>query len=128
MAELLTFALTTTWTNTDGSENYGTKNWTARGAITSAPDEVLGGLLECDTGAGMTLDISILASVNYATIKNEDATNFVTVTWDNANGDTQTQVIAAGKFTTICDLDPSATFKVAADTASCLCEIQVDGS
>lgn len=128
MAEKITYALIATHTNTAGDETYGVKNFSIRGAMATAPDEVLGGLLECDITTGTTLDISILASVNYAIVKNEDDGNFATVTWDNANGDTQTQVIAAGKFTVICDLDPSATFKIVADTAAVLCDILIDGS
>ncbi len=128
MADLLTFALIATHTNTEETETYLVKNFSIRSAITTTPDELLPQLLECETTPGSVIDATHFASVNYVIIRNIDSANFVTVEWDNAAATTQTQVIAAGKFIVLSDVDPSASLTVVADTAACLCEILIDGS
>lgn len=92
------------------------------------PDEYTHWTIETATGAGTTIAVAHYASVDYAIIVNKDGANFVTVTWDDANADTNTLVVAAGKFAVIPDFDPSSTFKIVADTGAVLCDVWLCGS
>lgn len=107
---------------------YLDEDFSARSKIETAADEVYNHLIEAALTTGSDLDLTHFASANYLTIHNLDGTNFITLTWDDANADTNHIVIAAGKFVVMPDVDPSATVNLTADTAACLCRVLVDGS
>ena len=86
--------------------------------------------LATDTVGHTTIDTSIIGTATLLVIKNNDATNYVTATFDNA-GLSGTDVlvrIAAGGFLVTTDFAPSQKLKLIANTAHCECEILVLGT
>jgi hypothetical protein len=77
-----------------------------------------------------TLEMGGFTAVEHVVIKNKDATNYVTCTWDSAgNGSTDNIIrIAAGKFAVIPDLTPGSDLILTANTAACDCEVIVVGT
>ena len=71
---------------------------------------------------------SQFTSITGLLIKNLDSTNFVTVKWDNAAGDTIPLVLLAGGWNFITDIDPTALFNVTADTATVAIELYITGA
>lgn len=84
--------------------------------------------IECVTGAGSTIAVSHFASAKRLIVVNTDGANFVNVTHDNAAGATVVTKILAGETYMTPDFDPSATFKIVADTAAVICDILILGS
>lgn len=128
MADYVKYQLTVTHRASADGTIYLNKDFSAKANIETTPDEVYDHQIEAALTTGSDLDLTHFASANYITVRNLDGTNFVTVTWDDANGDTNTVVIAAGKFMVMPDIDPSATVNITADTAVCICQVLVDGS
>ena len=103
-------------------------------AYTVTPDEYLHcevqAALAGDTVGHTTVDTSILASVSLVVIKNNDATNYVTVTFGktgSGSADTSIRVAAKG-YLVMTDFLPTHKLKLVANTAHCECEIFVVGS
>jgi hypothetical protein len=133
MADLNTLLVSGLFSHSSGSPVYAQAVWDAantaetRGTISNTADEVYDHRIKVVTGGATTLGLTMFTSVNHAIFRNSDSTNFVTLTWDDANGDTNTLVIAAGKIAIIPDLDPSAACTVEANSATVVMDIFIDG-
>jgi len=86
--------------------------------------------ISSDTPGHTTIDTSILASATLLVIKNKDATNYVTATFDCAGmGSTDTSVrIHAGGFFVTTDFTPGEKLKLVANSAVVECEVFVVGT
>ena len=94
------------------------------------PDEYFHAEIQADTSAGTTITTSILSSSTLLMVKNNDATNYVTATFDSAgNGSTDNVVrIAAGGFLVTTDFTVAQNLKLVANSAACECEIFIVGT
>ena len=102
-------------------------------AYTVTPDEYFHCELEAATSGGTTLDTTILDSATLLVIKNNDATNYVTATFDNAGmGGTNVSVrIHAGGYLVTTDFAPNASdpkLKLVANSSACECEVFIVGT
>jgi hypothetical protein len=99
-------------------------------AYTITPDEYFHTELEASTSGGTTLDTSIVGAATLLVVKNNDATNYVTATFDCAGmGSTDTSVrIHAGGFFVTTDFTTAEKLKLVANSASCECEIFIVGT
>ena len=94
------------------------------------PDEYFHIEVQADTSAGTTVTTSILSSASLLVVKNNDATNYVTATFDSAgNGSTDNIVrIAAKGFLAVTDFTVAQNLKLVANSAACECEVFVVGT
>jgi len=94
------------------------------------PDEYFHCELQAATSAGTTLDTSILDSATLLVVKNKDATNYVTATFDCAGmGSTDTSVrIHAGGFFVTTDFTVAEKLKLVANSAAVECEVFIVGT
>ena len=83
-----------------------------------------------DTPAHTTIDTSILASATLLVIKNNDATNYVTATFDSAGNSAIDNIIriAAGGVLATTDFTVAQSLKLVANSAVCECEIFIVGT
>ena len=97
---------------------------------TADVDEYFHTELEAATSGGTTLDTSIVSSCKLLVVKNNDATNYVTATFDCAGmGSTDTSVrIHAGGFFVTTDFTAAEKLKLVANSAACECEIFIAGT
>jgi len=94
------------------------------------PDEYFHCEIQADTSAGTTLTTSILSSATLLVVKNNDAANYVTATFDCAgmgSTDTSIRIHAGGVFTTT-DFTVAQNLKLVANSAACECEIFIVGT
>jgi len=94
------------------------------------PDEYFHCEIQADTGGGTTLTTSILGSATLLVVKNNDAANYVTATFDCAgmgSDDTSIRIHAGGVFTTT-DFTVAQNLKLVANSAACECEIFIVGT
>jgi len=94
------------------------------------PDEYYHCEIQADTSAGTTLTTSILGSATLLVVKNNDATNYVTATFDCAgmgSTDTSIRIHAGGVFTTT-DFTVAQNLKLVANSAACQCEVFIVGT
>ena len=124
MAEATTITITAVTTNSTGGTTYDTFAAT----VSLTPDEFWHQRIECAIGAGETIDISNFGTVQALLVKNTDSANFVNVTRDNAAAATVVDKMLAGDAMVQPDVDPSATFNIAADTAAVVCDVLVLGT
>ncbi len=66
---------------------------------------------------------SHLTSLKGLFVQNNDSTNYVVLTFDDREGNTNTLQIDAGDWTYISDIDPTATINLTANTAACRCTV-----
>lgn len=96
-----------------------------------APDEFRHMRVACPITTGVDIDISNFTAVTCLVVVNEDPTNFVNVTHDNAAAATVvTKVLKEGSSAPYMtpDIDPSATFNITADTGACVCDVFICGT
>lgn len=111
------------------NDDYSNPEWVSNwDAYEVDPDEVINQKVEAALSGGTTIGISYLASVTFLAIKNTDSTNFVTVTWTDSAANANVQKVPAGGLFAVPDVDPSATFKITADTAVVICKIVITGT
>ena len=91
---------------------------------TTGPDEYDVYLVDTTATVNTTKYDSIMAVV----VKNNDATNSVTVAFQNAAASAQSQVLAAGKVAVFPDVLPSANLTLTASSGTIECEVFVMGS
>jgi len=96
-------------------------------AFTLTPHEYIHCEIEAATSAGTTLTTSIMDSATLLAVKNNDATNYVTATFDNLGmGGTDVSVrIAPGGFFVTTDFTAGQNLKLVANTSECECEVFV---
>jgi hypothetical protein len=102
----------------------------ALGNFNLTPDEYIHAELQADTSAGTTLTTSILNSATLLVVKNNDATNYVTATFDCAgmgSTDTSIRIHAGGIFVTT-DFTVAQNLKLVANSAACECEVFIVGT
>ncbi len=99
-------------------------------SYTVTPDEYFHCELEAATSAGTTLNTSILDSATLLVVKNKDATNYVTATFDcEGMGSTDTSVrIHAGGFFVTTDFTVGQNLKLVANSAAVECEVFIVGT
>lgn len=127
MADATTTAITVTYTKSGASSAWDTHSYSVDGT----PDEQRKMIVECAITTGDDIDLTNFATIEQVVVKNLDGANFVTVSWDTvtySGGTTVGQAVLAGQALVLTDVDPSATFNITADTAACLCEINVIGT
>ena len=91
---------------------------------TTGPDEYDVYLVDTTATVNTTKYDSIMAVV----VKNNDATNSVTVAFQNAAASAQSQVLAAGKVAVFPDVLASANLTLTASSGTIECEVFVMGS
>ena len=94
------------------------------------PDEYFHCEIQADTSAGTTITTSILASATLLVVKNNDASNYVTATFDSAgNGSTDNLIrIAPGGILATTDFTVAQNLKLVANSAACECEVFIVGA
>lgn len=94
------------------------------------PDEYFHCEIQADTSAGTTLTTSILSSATLLVVKNNDATNYVTATFDSAGNSSVDNIIriAAGGLLVTTDFTVAQNLKLVANSAVCECEIFIVGT
>jgi len=79
--------------------------------------------------AGVTLYANAdLTSIEHLVVYNEDATNFLTLIYEDAAATTQTLIVEAGGFVALSNVSATANITVAADTAACLARFFLVGT
>jgi hypothetical protein len=89
----------------------------------AAPTSFRSSRISAVTSAGTALAVSAFTTLTDLIIINRDSTNFVTLTCTEIGTDAITVKIRAGKACWIPGIDPTATTKLVADTAACLCDV-----
>ena len=86
--------------------------------------------LATDSVAHTTVDTSILASATLLVIKNNDATNYVTATFDSAGNVSQDNIVRihAGGVLATTDFTVAQKLKLVSNSAHCECEIFIVGT
>lgn len=79
-----------------------------------------GGITLIEAGEWTTCDTLV--------VKNEDATNFITVGYTDAASDAQTIDVLAGDLFVTMDVDPATAVTLTADTAACDAIVYATGS
>ena len=80
------------------------------------------------TTPGTELQVSKwLSTIKSFLVKNKDDTNFVTLSWTDNDANANDQKIPAGRSMLIPDINPASTLKIVADTAACVCKMNIDG-
>ena len=94
------------------------------------PDEYFHCEIQADTSAGTTITTSILASATLLVVKNNDASNYVTATFDSAGNSSVDNIIriAAGGILATTDFTVAQNLKLVANSAACECEIFIVGT
>ena len=102
----------------------------APAAFTLTPDEYFHVEVEADTSGGTTITTSILNSATLLVVKNNDATNYVTATFDSAGNGSQDNLvrIAAGGVLATTDFTVAQNLKLVANSAACECEVFIVGT
>lgn len=87
------------------------------------PDNCIHFVSDVATSARTIVGAGEWTSCEGLLVINNDATNFVTLSYTDAAADAQTiDVLAGGMFLTQ-DIDPSVAVTITADTAACECEV-----
>lgn len=97
-------------------------------SVSLTPDNAIHLVTDIATSAKTLVGAGEWTTCQCLIVKNNDATNFVTVGYTDAAADAQTiDVVAGGIFVTT-DVDPSVAVTVTSDTAACECEIFIAGT
>lgn len=83
--------------------------------------------VSCATG-GTTLDLGNFTTITSVFFRNTDTTNFVTVTGQSNSVAFSLKVPASSGWFRIPEATPGADLTVTADTAACLCDVEVWGT
>ena len=77
-----------------------------------------------------TLELGGFTTIEYLVVKNKDATNYVTATFDSAGNSTVDNIlrVAAGKILVLTDVTPGSDLILQANTAACDCEVVIVGT
>lgn len=101
----------------------------ARHETTLTPDEwSLGRRVETTGTSATTVATSLFTSLSCVVIKNEDSTNYVTVTWTSADTATNTMRLPAGAVTVLYDVTAASNFTLTANTAAVVCRVSMTGT
>ena len=94
------------------------------------PDEYFHCEIQADTSGGTTITTSILASATLLVVKNNDATNYVTATFDSAGNSSVDNLIriAPGGILATTDFTVAQNLKLVANSAACECEVFIVGT
>jgi len=112
--------------NSDYSNVEWGANWDAH-ALT--PDEGSLRTVEAALTPGTPIQISHIGTITLLAIQNTDDTNYVTASWKDASGSTNTVRVAAGSGLLVTtDVDPTVDVTLVADTAVCVCKVLILGT
>lgn len=99
---------------------------------TYTPDERMKYLVEAAITTGDDISTGSFASIDAMVVENKDTTNFVTLTYVSLSGGgtptSQPIKILAGEHVVLVDVDPSTDPNITADTAACICMVDIWGS
>jgi hypothetical protein len=94
---------------------------------TYTPDEwVLNRRVDCAT-AGETITTNLGTCTTFI-VKNDDATNYVTLAYTNTAAASNSIIVAAGRTAVIPDLDPGQTITITANTLPVTCLLSFLGT
>lgn len=96
--------------------------------ITGTPSYVVCGERTAPTGGITLLEAGEWTTLNTLVVKNDDATNFVTVGYTDAAADAQTVDVLAGGIFVTQDVDPATAVTLTADTAACDVKVYASGA
>lgn len=90
---------------------------------TTTDDETPYFAIDAET-TGTTVTTSQMTTVSAVSVKNDDTTNYVAVTWVN-NGTSNSQRLLAGEWMRITGITVASNVTLTANTAACACRVFV---